>query len=112
MRSWPDTTCTTSQFLAVVELGPVPVALLPRSLAERYPRYGLAYLDVSDAPPTTLAIAWPPQSRSTAVAALVRAATHHRLGLAASNQTGRLPTRRIYTAHGHAARRGSRVGGA
>jgi DNA-binding transcriptional LysR family regulator len=64
-----------SQFLAVIELGRVPVALLPRSHADGYPRPGLAYLDISDAPPTTLAIAWAPQSRSRAVAALVRAAT-------------------------------------
>ncbi len=63
-----------AQLLALVELGRF-VTLVPRSVADRYPRRGLAYLDVPDAPPAVLAIAWPQQSRSTAVAALVRAAT-------------------------------------
>jgi DNA-binding transcriptional LysR family regulator len=63
-----------AQLLALVELGRF-ITLVPRSVADRYPRGGLAYLDVPDAPPAVLAIAWPQQSRSTAVAALVRAAT-------------------------------------
>jgi DNA-binding transcriptional LysR family regulator len=63
-----------AQLLALVELGRI-VTLVPRSVADRYPRPGLAYLDVPDAPPAVLTIAWPQESRSTAVAALVRAAT-------------------------------------
>ncbi|MFJ6676666.1 LysR family transcriptional regulator [Actinosynnema sp. NPDC091369] len=63
-----------SQLLKLVELGEL-VTLLPASVAARYPRPGLAYLDVPDAPPSTLVIAWPQQSRSRATAALVRAAT-------------------------------------
>jgi hypothetical protein len=51
------------------------VTLVPRSVADRYPCRGLTYLDVPAAPPAVLAIAWPQQSRTTAVAALVRAAT-------------------------------------
>jgi DNA-binding transcriptional LysR family regulator len=62
------------QLLKLVELGEI-VTLLPESVVARYPRPGVAYLRVPDAPPATLAIAWPQQSRSTATAALVRAAT-------------------------------------
>ena len=40
-----------------------------------HPRPGIAYLDVPDGPPAVLTIVWPPDSRSMAVAALVRAAT-------------------------------------
>nr|WP_281277841.1 LysR family transcriptional regulator [Saccharothrix texasensis] len=61
------------QLLKLVELGEF-VTLLPESVVDRYPRPGIAYLDVPDAPPATLSIAWPQQSRSTATAALVRAA--------------------------------------
>jgi DNA-binding transcriptional LysR family regulator len=63
-----------SQVLKLVELGEL-VTLLPKSVAARYPRPGVAYLEVPDAPPATLLIAWPQQSRSMATAALVRAAT-------------------------------------
>ena len=63
-----------AQLIALVELGRI-VTLVPRSVADRYPRPGLTYLDVPDAPPAVLTIAWPQESRSTAVAALVRAAT-------------------------------------
>ncbi|WP_026402467.1 LysR family transcriptional regulator [Actinomadura rifamycini] len=59
--------------LKLVELGEV-VTLLPASVAARYPRPGVAYRPVPDAPPAVLVIAWPRQSRSRAVAALVRAA--------------------------------------
>jgi DNA-binding transcriptional LysR family regulator len=62
------------QLLALVELGRI-VTLLPRSVADRYPRPGIAYLDVPDSPPAVLTIVWPHDSRSMAVAALVRAAT-------------------------------------
>jgi DNA-binding transcriptional LysR family regulator len=62
------------QLLALVELGQL-VTLIPRSIASRYPRPGVAYRPVPDAPPATLVIAWPQQSRSLATAALIRAAT-------------------------------------
>jgi DNA-binding transcriptional LysR family regulator len=62
------------QLLALVELGEL-VTLLPESVAARYPRPGLAYRPVPDAPLATLVIAWPQQSRSLATAALIRAAT-------------------------------------
>lgn len=63
-----------AQLLTLVGLGDV-VALLPASITDRYPRPGVVYRPVRDAPPAVLAIAWPQQSRSTATAALVRAAT-------------------------------------
>ncbi len=62
------------QLLKLVELGEI-ITLLPRSVVARYPRQGIAYLDVPDAPPAVLVIAWPQRSRSKATAALVRAAT-------------------------------------
>ncbi|MFF6996852.1 LysR family transcriptional regulator [Streptomyces sp. NPDC008313] len=63
-----------AQVLTAVSLGEA-VTLLPVSVTSRYPRPGVAYRPVSDAPPVVLALAWPRQSRSTATAALVRAAT-------------------------------------
>ncbi|GAA2458099.1 LysR family transcriptional regulator [Streptomyces glaucus] len=63
-----------AQLLATVALGDA-VTLLPASVAERYPRPGVVYRPVTDAPPSVLAVAWPQQSRSTATAALVRVAT-------------------------------------
>ncbi len=69
------------QLLALGELGEL-VTLLPESVAARYPRPGIAYRPVPDAPPATLAVAWPQQSRSLATAALVRAATSPRLASA------------------------------
>ncbi|MGB8939995.1 MAG: LysR substrate-binding domain-containing protein, partial [Streptomyces sp.] len=62
-----------AQLLTLVGLGG-PIPLLPASVAARYPRPGVVYRPVQDAPPVTLAIAWPQQSCSTATAALVRAA--------------------------------------
>ncbi|MEV5903181.1 LysR family transcriptional regulator [Streptomyces sp. NPDC052127] len=62
-----------AQLLTLVGLGEV-VALLPASVADRYPRPGVVYRPVLDAPPAVLAVAWPQQSRSQAAAALVRAA--------------------------------------
>jgi DNA-binding transcriptional LysR family regulator len=62
-----------AQLLTLVGLGEV-VPLLPASVADRYPRPGVVYRPVLDAPPAVLAVAWPQQSRSTATAALVRAA--------------------------------------
>ncbi|MGW5868541.1 LysR family transcriptional regulator [Streptomyces sp. NPDC055239] len=62
-----------AQLLTFVGLGG-PTPLLPASVAARYPRPGVVYRSVADAPPVVFAIAWPQQSRSTATAALVRAA--------------------------------------
>ncbi|MFI7498491.1 LysR family transcriptional regulator [Streptomyces sp. NPDC049687] len=62
-----------AQLLTLVGLSDL-VALLPASVADRYPRPGVAYRPVRDAPPAVLAVAWPQQSRSRATAALVRAA--------------------------------------
>ncbi|MFD6192228.1 LysR family transcriptional regulator [Streptomyces sp. NPDC060275] len=62
-----------AQVLTAVSLGKV-VTLLPASVTSRYPRPGVAYRPVLDAPPVVLSLAWPQQSRSTATAALVRAA--------------------------------------
>ncbi|MGW7570719.1 LysR family transcriptional regulator [Streptomyces tendae] len=63
-----------AQVLTAVSLGKV-VTLLPASVTARYPRPGVAYRPVPDAPPVVLSLAWPRQSRSTATAALVRVAT-------------------------------------
>ncbi|MFE9131046.1 LysR family transcriptional regulator [Streptomyces sp. NPDC007148] len=62
-----------AQLLTLVGLGGPP-HLLPASVAARYPRPGVVYRPVADAPHSVLAIAWPQQSRSTATAALVRVA--------------------------------------
>jgi DNA-binding transcriptional LysR family regulator len=62
------------QLLTLVELGEL-IQVLPESIVARYPRPGVAYRPVPDAPHLTLTIAWPQQSRSRATAALVRAAT-------------------------------------
>jgi hypothetical protein len=54
--------------------------LLPRildayaSVTRRYPRPEIAYRPVSDLEPATLAVAWPQDSHSPAVAAFARAA--------------------------------------
>lgn len=63
-----------AQVLTAVALGKI-VTLLPASVTARYPRPGVAYRPVLDAPPVVLSLAWPRQSRSTATAALVRVAT-------------------------------------
>ncbi|GHE06445.1 LysR family transcriptional regulator [Streptomyces alanosinicus] len=63
-----------AQLLTLAALGEL-VTLLPASVAARYPRPGVVYRPVPDALPAVLTIAWPQQSRSTATAALVRAAT-------------------------------------
>ncbi|MEU9888467.1 LysR family transcriptional regulator [Sphaerisporangium sp. NPDC051011] len=63
-----------TQLLKRVELGEL-ITLLPASVASHYPRPGIAYRPVPDAPSARLAIAWPKESRSPAIAALVRAAT-------------------------------------
>ena len=62
-----------SEIFSLVETGSV-VFFAPASVARRYPRPGIAYRPVSDLPDSTLALAWPQDARSPAVAAFVRAA--------------------------------------
>ena len=62
------------EIFRLIELGTI-VCYFPASLTHRYPRPDIVYLPVKDLPPATLAVAWPQDSRSTAVAAFVRAAT-------------------------------------
>ncbi|WP_432838626.1 LysR family transcriptional regulator [Dactylosporangium sp. CA-092794] len=62
-----------SEIFSLVETGSV-VFFAPESVAQRYPRPGIAYRPVDDLPDTTLAVAWPQDARSPAVAAFVRAA--------------------------------------
>ncbi|WP_406426690.1 LysR family transcriptional regulator [Streptomyces sp. NBC_01589] len=69
-----------SEIFSLVETGSI-VFFAPASVARRNSRPGVAYRPVSDLPNCTLAIAWPQDARSPAVAALVRvactiAATH------------------------------------
>jgi DNA-binding transcriptional LysR family regulator len=63
-----------SRLLALVERGEL-IALLPGSVAARFTRPGIVYRPVRDAPPATLAVAWPRSSRSLATAAFVRVIT-------------------------------------
>lgn len=62
-----------TQLLQLIALGRA-AAILPDSVRARL-RDGLAVVPVLDAPPVTTVIAWPPHSRSRAVAGLVQAAT-------------------------------------
>ena len=62
------------QIFNLIELGSI-VWFPPLSLARRHSRPGIAYREVADLPPSTLAVAWPQGARSAAVAAFVRAAT-------------------------------------
>ena len=62
-----------AEIFSLVETGSV-VFFAPASVARRYPRSGIAYRPVSDLPDSTLAVAWPQDTRSPAVAAFVRAA--------------------------------------
>jgi LysR family transcriptional regulator, benzoate and cis,cis-muconate-responsive activator of ben and cat genes len=61
-----------AQLMQLIALGRT-IALLPRS-CEQYLRTDLTLVPVTDAPMSTLAIAWPEDSRSKALAALVEAA--------------------------------------
>ena len=62
-----------SEIFSLVETGSA-VFFAPASVARRYPRPGIAYRPVSDLPDSTLALAWPQDARSPAVATFVRAA--------------------------------------
>ncbi|MFI0940872.1 LysR family transcriptional regulator [Streptomyces sp. NPDC021020] len=84
MPRWPDLDGTFpdgpgpavhshTQLLQLIALGRAS-AILPESVRPEL-RDGLAAVPVADAPTVTTVIAWPPHSRSRAVAALVRTAT-------------------------------------
>ncbi|MEO3745885.1 LysR family transcriptional regulator [Plantactinospora sp. B5E13] len=60
-----------SQIFNLVEVGNI-VWFLPDWVARRFPRPNIAYRPVDGLEPTTLAVAWPAESRSAAVATFVR----------------------------------------
>jgi DNA-binding transcriptional LysR family regulator len=62
-----------AQLLEVVALGQA-VAFLPASSADRHASPDIVTLPVVDLSPSTVAVAWPEDCRSLAVAAFVRAA--------------------------------------
>lgn len=62
-----------AQIFSLVELGSI-VWFPPLSLLRRHPRPGIVYRHVDDLAPLELAVAWPRESRSPAVAAFVRTA--------------------------------------
>ncbi|MEP6648652.1 MAG: hypothetical protein ABJA74_01880 [Lapillicoccus sp.] len=62
-----------AQIFNLVELGRI-VWFPPAWLVQRHPRPGISYRTVEDLRPATLAVAWPEDSHSPAVAAFVRAA--------------------------------------
>jgi DNA-binding transcriptional LysR family regulator len=62
-----------AEIFSLVETGSV-VFFAPVSVAGRYRRPSIAYRPVSDLPDSMLAVAWPQDARSPAVAAFVRAA--------------------------------------
>ncbi|MER6358780.1 LysR family transcriptional regulator [Streptomyces sp. NPDC001634] len=70
----PPTAMNLAQIFKLIEVGSV-VFFLPASVARRYSRPGVVYQPVSDLPAATLAVAWPQESHSPAVAAFVRVAT-------------------------------------
>ncbi|MFC1419586.1 LysR family transcriptional regulator [Streptacidiphilus cavernicola] len=82
-----------SEIFSLVETGSI-VFFAPASVARLNPRPGLAYRPVSDLPDCTLAIAWPQDARSPAVAAFVRAAC----AIAAAHGTPAEPPVRSTTA--------------
>jgi len=73
-RPAPQQVHDLAQLLKLVEIGQL-CAILPLSVAERYPRPEIAVRPIVDAPPAVLSVGWPEASRSLAVAAFVRAAT-------------------------------------
>ncbi|MEU4535950.1 LysR substrate-binding domain-containing protein [Streptosporangium sp. NPDC023825] len=82
-----------SEIFNLVETGSI-VFFAPASVTRRNPRPGVAYRPVSDLPDCTLAIAWPQDARSPAVAALVRVACT----IAASQRTQAEPQMQSTTA--------------
>jgi DNA-binding transcriptional LysR family regulator len=77
----PSANSDLPEIFRLIELGRT-VCFFPASLTARYPRPDIVYLPVKDLPPATLAVAWPQDSRSTAVAAFVRAASEVAAGAA------------------------------
>jgi DNA-binding transcriptional LysR family regulator len=77
-----------AEIFSLVETGSV-VFFAPASVARRYPRSGIAFRPVSDLPDSTLALAWPEDARSPAVAAFVRAACTVAAAEAAAGPTTR-----------------------
>jgi DNA-binding transcriptional LysR family regulator len=69
----PPPASNLAEIFSLVETGSV-VFFAPASVARRYPRPEIAYRPVSDLPEATLALAWPQDARSPAIAAFVRAA--------------------------------------
>jgi DNA-binding transcriptional LysR family regulator len=63
-----------AQIFNLIELGSI-VWFPPASIARRHPRPDIAYRTVGDLSPLELALAWPQESRSPAVAAFVRTAS-------------------------------------
>ncbi|MEV6135262.1 LysR substrate-binding domain-containing protein [Nocardia sp. NPDC051990] len=63
-----------AQIFNLIEVGD-NIWFPPASIARRHPRPGIAYRPVTDLKPTTLAVAWPQNCHSPAVAAFVCAAT-------------------------------------
>ena len=87
MPRWPSTTGTgpvvrdSSQLMQLIALGQT-IAVMPTT-ATAHLRRDLVAVPVLDAVPISLVLAWPERSRSTALAAFVRAATE----VAARNST-------------------------
>nr|WP_311984679.1 LysR family transcriptional regulator [Parafrankia sp. CH37] len=76
-----------AQIFSLVELGRI-VWFPPASLVRRHPRPDIAYRPVRDLAPSTLAVAWPRNSRSPAVAAMVRAAIDVAATVTATSTSG------------------------
>ncbi|MEU3409743.1 LysR family transcriptional regulator [Streptomyces sp. NPDC006658] len=53
------------------------IVFLPAAARHLFPRPGVAYLNVTDLPPFTVALAWLPQHRSRPTLAALRQAAHH-----------------------------------
>ncbi|GAA0354440.1 LysR substrate-binding domain-containing protein [Actinoallomurus spadix] len=62
-----------TQIFRLVELGHL-ICFLPAWVTRRYPLPGITYRPVVDLEPATLAVAWPQDAHSPAIAAFVRAA--------------------------------------
>ncbi|MDT0156601.1 LysR family transcriptional regulator [Microbacterium sp. ARD32] len=63
-----------AQLLTLISLGDAAAIVLASSVAARYPRPGIHYVPIADAPPASLVIAWHEDAHSPAIAALVRGA--------------------------------------
>lgn len=71
--AWPDH-CTVTAYCPSTKPPTLGVGFVPASQAERYAGPEIARLPVADLSPSTVAVAWPEDSRSLGVAAFVRAA--------------------------------------